>query len=40
MEQTIESKLSVMKVVPVIAIKDGGKAQPLAKVTGKPLVNW
>ncbi|MCQ1059785.1 bifunctional 4-hydroxy-2-oxoglutarate aldolase/2-dehydro-3-deoxy-phosphogluconate aldolase [Photobacterium sp. ZSDE20] len=32
MEQTIESKLSAMKVVPVIAIKDAGKAQPLAKV--------
>lgn len=32
MEQTIESKLSAMKVVPVIAIKDTGKAQPLAKV--------
>ncbi|MGR5063378.1 bifunctional 4-hydroxy-2-oxoglutarate aldolase/2-dehydro-3-deoxy-phosphogluconate aldolase [Photobacterium sp. DNB22_13_2] len=32
MEQTIESKLSAMKVVPVIAIKDADKAQPLAKV--------
>ncbi|MDV5172157.1 bifunctional 4-hydroxy-2-oxoglutarate aldolase/2-dehydro-3-deoxy-phosphogluconate aldolase [Photobacterium rosenbergii] len=32
MEQTIESKLSAMKVVPVIAIKQADKAQPLAKV--------
>ena len=32
MEQTIESKLRAMKVVPVIAIKDAEKAQPLAKV--------
>ena len=32
MEQTIESKLSAMKVVPVIAIKEAGKAKPLAKV--------
>ncbi|PSU35466.1 bifunctional 4-hydroxy-2-oxoglutarate aldolase/2-dehydro-3-deoxy-phosphogluconate aldolase [Photobacterium lutimaris] len=32
MEQTIESKLSAMKVVPVIAIKDADNAQPLAKV--------
>ncbi len=32
MEQTIESKLSAMKVVPVIAIKEADKAQPLAKV--------
>ena len=32
MEQTIESKLSAMKVVPVIAIKQADKAKPLAKV--------
>ena len=32
MGQTIESKLSAMKVVPVIAIKDAEKAKPLAKV--------
>ncbi|WEM44995.1 bifunctional 4-hydroxy-2-oxoglutarate aldolase/2-dehydro-3-deoxy-phosphogluconate aldolase (plasmid) [Photobacterium sp. DA100] len=32
MEQTIESKLSAMKVVPVIAIKDADQAKPLAKV--------
>ncbi|KHT65063.1 ketohydroxyglutarate aldolase [Photobacterium gaetbulicola] len=32
MEQTIESKLSAMKVVPVIAIKEADKAKPLAKV--------